>query len=142
MLPVHSAGVNQNYYNTWKLNVEKSKYNPGPAPKSNLLTVTAAGQGVKYVSKGVNAEGKETGQEYTANYDGKDVPLTGSQVSDTTSLKRIDANTVERVDKKGGKVMSTIRRVYSKDGKSMTATVKGTNTKGDPTNNMLVYEKT
>src|SRR5258706_8573555 len=74
---------------TWKLNVEKSKYNPGPAPKSNQITATAAGSGVKYVSKGVDAEGKDTGQEYTANYDGKDVPLKGSQVADTTSLKMI-----------------------------------------------------
>jgi hypothetical protein len=94
------------------------------------------------VSKGVNAEGKDTGQEYTATYDGKDCPLAGSQIADTTSLKRIGANTVERVDKKGGKVVQTVRRVYSKDGKSFTATVKGTNTKGEATNNTVVYEKT
>jgi hypothetical protein len=32
---------------TWKLNVEKSKFNPGPAPKSSVLTYEAAGEGLK-----------------------------------------------------------------------------------------------
>jgi hypothetical protein len=31
----------------WKLNVEKSKYNPGPAPKSLTRTVEPNGDGVK-----------------------------------------------------------------------------------------------
>jgi hypothetical protein len=114
---------------------------PGPPVKSNQITVTAAGKGVKYASKGVNAEGNDSGQEYTANYDGKDVPLTGSQIADTVALKQIDANTVERTDKKAGKVVQTVRRVYAKDGKSFTATVKGVNAKGEPTNNTLLYEK-
>jgi hypothetical protein len=43
---------------------------------------------------------------------------------------------------KAGKVVSTIRRVYSKDGKSFTATVNGMNPKGERTNNTLVYDKT
>jgi len=127
---------------TWKLDIAKSKYNPGPPPKEpTVIKMEAAGNGVKYTSKGVNSEGKATAVEYTANYDGKDVPLIGSQVSDTTSLKRIDANTIERVDKKAGKVTSTIRRVYSKDGKTFVATTKGVNTKGEATNNTLHYDR-
>ena len=127
---------------TWKLNLEKSKYSPGPPPKSpTMLTMEAAGDGVKYSSKGVDAEGKPTGAEYTAKYDGKDVPLKGAPVADTTSLRRIDANTVERVNKKGGKVVTTIRREYSKDGKHFTAKVTGTNAKGEAINNTLVYDR-
>ncbi|SRR5258706_6671340 len=127
---------------TWKLNLDKSKYSPGPPPKSpTMLTMEAAGDGIKYSSKGVNAEGKATGVEYTAKYDGKDVPLTGSQLANTISLKKVDANTVQRVDKKDGKVVTTIRRVYSKDGKSFTATIKGTNAKGEAVNNTLVYDR-
>jgi hypothetical protein len=30
---------------TWKLNVAKSTFSPGPAPRSTTATVTAAGQG-------------------------------------------------------------------------------------------------
>ena len=126
---------------TWKLNVEKSKYSPGPAPKSSTITMEAAGNGVKYSSKGVNAEGKPTAQEYTANYDAKDVPLKGSNLADTTSLRRIDDWTIERINKKDGKVVSTIRREYSKDGKTFTARITGTNAKGEPVKNVLLWER-
>ena len=33
---------------TWKLNLTKSKYDPGPMPKSLTRTVEADGDGVKY----------------------------------------------------------------------------------------------
>ena len=127
---------------TWKLNVEKSKWTPGPAPKSNTIVMEAVGtDGVKYTSKGVNAEGKPTGQEYSGKYDGKDVPLTGSPTANTTSMKMVDAWTVERVTKKDGKVMTTIRREYSKDGKSFVAKNSGTNAKGEKFNDVLVWER-
>jgi hypothetical protein len=123
---------------TWKLNVEKSTYSPGPAPKSSTITMTPVGNGVKYVQKTVNAEGKESTVEYTANYDGMDVAHTGSDISDTSVVRRIDANTVERVTKKGGKVMGTFRRQYSQDGKSLTMTLKSP---WGWVNNTEVYEK-
>src|SRR5688500_12039259 len=67
---------------TWKLNVAKSKYSPGPPPQSGTLKVEASGQGEKATSEGVNAEGGRTGTQYTANFDGKDYPITGSQNAD------------------------------------------------------------
>src|SRR5215472_16333495 len=45
---------------TWKLNAEKSKFNPGPAPKNSVLTYEAAGEGVKVTNEGVNAPGNPT----------------------------------------------------------------------------------
>lgn len=126
---------------TWKLNLAKSKYSPGPAPKSQTATFAAAGQGVKVTTDGVAADGSKTAQSYTANYDGKDVPLTGSTTSDTVSLKRINATTVERTDKKAGKVVQTLTRVISADGKTLTITTKGTNAQGQAVNNVAVYDK-
>ena len=126
---------------TWKLNVAKSKYSPGPAPKSQTVTFAAAGQGIKVSTEGVAADGSKTAQSYTANYDGKDVVLTGSATSDHVSLKRINATTVERTDKKAGKVVQTLTRVVSADGKTMTITTKGTNAQGQAVNNIAVYDK-
>ena len=40
---------------TWKLNVAKSKFDPGPAPKSLTRTVVAQGDGVKYTFDGIGA---------------------------------------------------------------------------------------
>ncbi|PYM32361.1 MAG: hypothetical protein DME15_14200 [Candidatus Rokuibacteriota bacterium] len=89
----------------------------------------------------VNADGTRTTSQYTANFDGKDRPLTGSAVADTVSLKRIDARTTDRTDKKGGKMVQTLKRVVSQDGKTMTVTVKGTNAQGQAVNNVVVFDK-
>ena len=126
---------------TWKVNVAKSTFSPGPAPKSRTLTFEAVGQGVKLSVEGVNADGSKAAISYTANYDGKDVPVTGSATLDTVSWKRINATTVEETDKKGGKVFGTLTRVMSADGQSMTNTFKGTNPQGQAVNNVIVFDK-
>ena len=127
---------------TWKLNVAKSKYDPGPAPQSQTLMVEPVGKGEKLTSEVTTADGKKVTSTYTANYDGKDYPLVGSTLgADKVSLKRFDLRTTERTDKKDGKVIQAIRRVVSADGKTMTATAKGTNAEGKPMNNVAVFEK-
>jgi hypothetical protein len=126
---------------TWELSIAKSKYNPGPAPKSETRTYVVAGQNIKATSKGVDADGKPTSGQWTVNYDGKDRPATGSPDADALSLKRIDAFTAEFTRKKAGKVVATGTRVISKDGKVMTITTKGTNAKGQAFNDVEVFDK-
>ena len=126
---------------TWKLNVEKSKFSPGPPPKSVTTRFEPAGKAVKWSSDRIDAEGKAFRAEYTGEYDGKDHPLKGSPTADTISLRRIDALTTERINKKGGKVVSTETRTVAKDGKSYTTTVKGTTAKGEPIDHVMVFDK-
>jgi len=126
---------------TWDLNVAKSKYSPGPAPKSQTLKIEVAGKGEKVTSEIVSADGAKMTTEYTAEYDGKPHPLKGTDSADMVTLKRVDTHTTERVDSKGGKAVTTYRRSVSKDGKTMTVTVKGTDASGKPTNNVVVFEK-
>ena len=126
---------------TWKLNLEKSKYSPGPPPKSLTAKFEPAGKGVQLTTEGIGPDGKPTATGYTANYDGKDVPLKGSPLADTVSLKRVNALTTTRADKKGGKVVVTYKRVVAKDGKSFTVDIKGKNPKGEPFHNFLVFDK-
>ena len=125
----------------WKLNVAKSKYSPGPAPQSQTLKIEAVGKGEKVTSEVVNTDGTKATTQYTANFDGKNSPITGSPNADTVALKRIDSRTTERTDKKDGKVTLVLRRVVSQDGKTMTVTVKGKNAKGETVNNVVVFEK-
>ena len=126
---------------TWKLNVAKSKYDPGPAPKSATATFTVAGKGVKFVLDGVTGAGEKAQWSYTANEDGKDYPMTGNPDADTIALKRIDPRTVETVNKKAGKVTTTNRRTVSADGKTLTVTTTGTTSTGVKVNNTQVFEK-
>jgi len=126
---------------TWKLNVAKSKYSPGPAPKEVTMKIEAKGAGIHLTQTGIDAAGKPIKIEFSANYDGKDNPTTGVANTDTIAVKRVDANTTESTLKKGGKVVMTVISVVSKDGKTRTSTFKGTDAAGKPVNNVAVYDK-
>ncbi len=126
---------------TWVLNVAKSKYDPGPAAKSQTRTYTTAPNGYKFSSDGVNAAGEKAHVEFTAAFDSKYHAMTGSSTSDSIMLKRVDANTVESTQKKGAKEVVHTTRVISKDGKTLTTTAKGTNAEGKPYTNVEVFEK-
>jgi hypothetical protein len=54
---------------------------------------------------------------------------------------REDGHSIEATLKKSGKVGSTARRTVSKDGKTMTLAISGTNTKGEKVHNVAVYGK-
>jgi hypothetical protein len=140
-LAVVSAQDTNPRVGSWQLNVAKSKYDPGPPPKSQTLKIEAAGKGEKVTSEIINADGSKAVTTYTAEYDGKPHPLNGSAIADTVALKRVDANTSERTDAQAGKTVTTYHRVVSKDGKTMTVTVKGTSADGKPYTNVLVFEK-
>ena len=127
---------------TWKLNLAKSKFSPGPTPKSQTLKVEAWGaDGVKYTADGVDAEGKPTHWELQAKYDGKFVPFTGNPDADMLAYKRIDANRVEATTQLKGKPAQTTKIVVSADGKTRTLTQTGKNAKGQTVKNVLVYDK-
>jgi len=128
---------------TWKLNVTKSKFDPGPAPKSLTRTVEAQGDGVKYMFDGVAADGKPVAYSFAVKFDGKDNPIMGSMPSgaDTISAKRIDSNNFEATLKKGSKVIGTSKVTVSKDGMVTTVESKGTNAAGVKTHDVQVYDK-
>jgi hypothetical protein len=108
---------------TWHLNVAKSKFRTSPPPKSAIAAVTTSKDGQISVHLSiVNADGKKGEFQYTASYDGKDYPMTGSQVFDAISLKRIDDHTDEVIYKKKGKVIRTSKRTISNDGKTLIIT--------------------
>ena len=126
---------------TWKLNPAKSRYSPGPAPKSNVITIVIASDTLKITSQGTDGSDKPTSTSYTATFDGKDNPIKGQPAYDTVSHKRIDANTTEQTRKKEGKTVQTATRKISPDGKTMTVTSRGETDSGKPLNNVAVYEK-
>jgi hypothetical protein len=124
---------------TWKLNVGKSK---GRAAKSGSTTVEKAGDGVKFTVDLVTPDGTTTHWSFTANYDGKDNPVTGnSPYGDTVALTRVNANTTRITNKHAGKVTSTQTIAVSDDGKTRTTTTKGTNVKGEQADSVSFYEK-
>ena len=130
-----------NWLGTWKVDLAKSKYSPGPAPKSFTLKFEATPGGIKFTGDGVSADGKALHSMFLSKFDGKDVPYEGNPDADTASPKKIDDNSYDNTWKKGGKATTTAKVVVSADGKTMTITHTGTNAKGEAVNNTVVYNK-
>ena len=133
-----------NSIGTWKLNVEKSKYTPGPFPVKSLTTVQESiSGGVKLANTGARTDGTPINASVTLKYDGTAVAVTGTGASyDTIAVKQVDANTFTSETKKNtGPYHGTGRTVISKDGKTMTTTTKGTDGDGKPFTSTLVYDK-
>ena len=126
---------------TWKLNLAKSKYQPGQAPKSITLVYEAAGAGMKVPVDSVPADGPAIHYPVTANYDGKDVPVVGNPNADMVARTRVNATTTKLVNKKDGKILSTATLVVSPDGKALTITTTGKDAKGQTIDSVAVYDK-
>jgi hypothetical protein len=135
MLPAQSVN---SLVGTWRLNVAKSK-----APfKSGSTTIVAVGEGIKFMVDLVGADGVKSHWEFTANFDGKDVPVTGENpYGDTVALTRVDVDTTRIVNKYQGKITTTHTIVVSPDGKTRTTTAKGTDKAGKPSDAISFYEK-
>jgi hypothetical protein len=126
---------------TWKLNVAKSTFTAGPALKSQTRIYSQSAQGITLNMKTVGADGKEGTAQTTYHLDGKDYPVTGAPDYDSLSAKQIDTRTAEFTLKRAGKAVGTTRRTVSKDGSSLTAATKVTNTKGEKLENSMVFDK-
>src|SRR5450631_3673762 len=85
---------------TWTLNVEKSKFSPGPGPKSATRTYAQTADGIALTYSGVAADGSAFSGKSTFKYDGKDYAITGSPDYDAISLKKVNAATVKSTQKK------------------------------------------
>jgi len=95
----------------------------------------------KIDATGTDADGKPIHVQYSAKFDAKDYPATDVANADSVSVKRIDANTIETVQKKDGKVMMTITSKVSKDGKTRTSTWHGKNAEGKDVHNVVMFDK-
>jgi len=125
---------------TWKLNVAKSKFS-GTAPKSATRVYTESADGTTLDQKMVGADGKEMSMHVTLTYDGKVHPITGNPDADSGSGKAIDAHTTDFTLTKGGKMVGSVHRVVSADGKTLTVNNKGTHSDGKTYDDTLVFDK-
>ncbi len=125
----------------WTLDVSKSTYSPGPAPKSQHAVLTAIPNGIRTVSDRVEADGRQVHFEWNGSFDGKDQPVVGDPARDAVSVRKIDDYTIEVTNKKGGKVTTVLRAVYAKDGTSRTETTTGTNAKGQAVRNVTYWTR-
>jgi len=131
------------FLGTWKLNVNKSKFTPGPPRKSETRIVVTGPMGMKVSIKRVNGDGSTQEFEYTANLDGKSYPIIGQGPygANSIAVNLTAPNTLQSTLSKDGKVVATGTSVVSNNGMVLTITAKGTDENGKPAESVTVYDK-
>lgn len=107
---------------TWKVNLEKSKYASGNAPKEQTNTYVQDGPNIKNMGKTVDSQGNTLETVLLHIYDGQPHPSTGNPLFDSSTYTRIDANTLMWSRSKNGKQVLVGYSVMAPDGKSYTTT--------------------
>lgn len=125
---------NSPFTGTWKLNVAKSKISPGPAPKSETVTIAPDR---KVSVETVDADGKTINWSYNPA-ENTAVPIDGMENS--TVVEKLSGNTVDHTWKMGNGT-ETGHGVVSKNGKTMKYTLTGTNSQGQKVRGVYIFEK-
>lgn len=127
---------------TWKLNVEKSKFDAAAARKSETRTYEMSGGKLMVHIDAVRSDGSKQEISFDGTPDGTDHPYTSNPpfYADTVSIRR-SGNGFSAESKKNGKLVFTTTDTISADGKTMTLTSKGATASGQSLNSVRVYEK-
>lgn len=107
----------------WRLEVSKSKYSPGPAPKSETRTYEVTTDGVKAVIVRTSWDGRVQTIEYGADYDSVNHVI-GTPDYDAVRLTRVNPYVSEATLSHAGKLFGTARREIAKDGMTMVITFR------------------
>jgi hypothetical protein len=80
------------FMGTWKVNLAKSTYSPGPPPKSSIIKEEPAEGGIKVTIDEVDALGQTTHTEleWVGQADAKDYPVKGAPGRKATRSARAD----------------------------------------------------
>lgn len=126
---------------TWSLNSAKSKYKTGQPPKHQAITILEAGDNLDVTITGTAADGSPISSRYLIPMAGGKGVVKESPAHDEVTSKRIDANTRENTFLKAGKELLTVRVSVSRNGKTLTARLKGVDMKGSPVEGTLAFDK-
>lgn len=126
---------------TWRLNLEKSKFDPGPAAQSQTVTISIVDGVERYSSDGVDARGMGSSTSFSAKIGGGDTGALGLLYGDTIAVTQSSPGHLVGVIRKNGKVTITAHGDVSADGKSRTVTYSGKTADGKEIKDKLVYDK-
>jgi hypothetical protein len=140
---VPQAGFAQTdpFIGTWKINLAKSTYKPGPPPQSVVFSVDSVGPGLRAAGEAVDGAGMTTHLIFTIVYDGKTHPVTGSPTIDGNAVVKTGANMLEYANTKAGVLVATGTITFAADGRSLTISTRTVNPAGQRVDNLAFYDK-
>ena len=122
------------FVGTWKVNFAKSKF-PGKPPLVDMATIDPDGT---VTINETSSKGKSTSWHYKP-IEGEAVPVIGRD-NTTVLVKKVNAHTNEHTWNFNGRPGKS-KSVLSKDGKTTTFTMDGTDKEGKPFHELVVYDK-
>lgn len=125
---------------TWTLNVAKSKFTSGPAPKAATRVYTESDGVYTLEQKITAADGKEVPLKVQYR-EGQDATVTGQNGIDSIHATKVDANTWDFALMSGGKEVGHVHRTVSANGKVLTVRNTGKQPSGGTGNDTLVFDK-
>jgi hypothetical protein len=134
-----SPSINPHLLGTWRLDVTRSRYTPGPAPRAETRIYARDAAGMTGKIERHYADGRKEVIEYRADAD-RDSPVSGTQAYDMARFRRVDDQTTEAVLSHAGRVYGYARRILSADGETLTLTFRREEP-GDMVNNVAVYSR-
>ena len=130
---------------TWKLNVAKSKFTPGPPIQGDTRSYEVNEAGWLFVTtETIQPDGTRTGVRFAAKFDGKAYPQIGRFAPTVTMItyEPVDRRTLKYTQRDtSGKIVSTNTRTVSADGKTMIIDQRTTNANGQPVVNIELFER-
>mgnify|MGYP006272540671 CR=1 FL=1 len=136
------AEVDDAWFGAWRLDLERSTYEPGPRPyRRASRTIEPWRGGVKVVDEMVGERGGVLHTEWTGRFDGEDYPTKGVDDPLTCAYRRVDARAYDVVTKVDGRRRALSHTVLSPDGRTITTLTIGRNTFGGEFKAITVYRK-
>ena len=126
----------------WRLNIEKSTYNPGPPPYTRAtFRIEPWMDGVRVIYDMVRPRGGVIHMEWDGRFDGQEYPVQGLEEHVTYAYTRIDDRTYDIVARMDGRVAASSRTAVSPDGRTITTITVGRDAQGREAKTVTVYEK-
>jgi hypothetical protein len=141
MAALATAANAPSFVGTWKLSLEKSKFDPGPPPKSQTVIYEMSGQDFKLIVMIEDAYSQQHTRNATFRMDGKPYPMSGNPNVDTISVQRISARETRTTEMRGSKIVGQLTSTISADGKTRTSRVTLMTADGRTEHNVTVYDR-
>jgi len=124
---------------TWKLNVARSAFNPGPPFKSFTLTFTPDGTRKLDLTR---ADGESLKASLPWS-DGREVAVTVTHgnMRNVATVSKTRGRTFRDTWRENGKVIEKVHGAVSANGRTLAITVNGTDAQGQTFHNHLIFEK-
>jgi hypothetical protein len=130
------------WFGVWQLNLDKSVYNPGPAPyKRATMRVDRVDDKVRFSYDFVHLRGGVQHLEWTGRFDGNDYMVQGIDEYMTYAYKRTAERAYEIVAKVDGQVAAVATVTLSPDGQTLTTVTRRKDARGQDITNTTIHDK-